>query len=224
MTTIAFLDRLPKLRIRVEPTTTVKLKKRLAWRQYKFWLAADYHVQDNLWRFQTSLAAGDNNDAGLLGGGAVLVLAGRELQYHRSWDVQLLPDLYTCLRLRTAVDVLNGQASVKIGFGSNVIRAVDLQKGLTVRHQFPLDQAQPPTTTMMMMMGSNNNNKRRESNVKLEVAASLALPDTALEFSTPGFRRSHNNNNAGGGGGAVTTATVSDIRVALDEVNLVLDY
>jgi hypothetical protein len=75
-------DSLPRLRLHVEPTTTLKLKKRFQWKEYKFWVAADYHLQDNRWRFQTSC------DDIIIprwfgGGGGVgsVILTGRELQY-----------------------------------------------------------------------------------------------------------------------------------------------
>jgi hypothetical protein len=203
------------------------LKKRFQWNDYTFWVAADYHLQDNRWRFQTSC-----DDIlvprwfGGSGGVGAVILTGRELQYHHRWDVRPIPDIYTCLRLKTAVDISTGRTTFFLGFGS--VQPVNLKNGITVRHQFPLDQipittttTSPTTTTTTSpttTTATANNGRHR---VMLEVAASLKLPETALEFSTrPRWGRLSSSSSSM----PPVEATVSDIHVALDELNLVLDY
>ena len=89
----------PKIHCRVEPTTTLKIRKTFRPLKTIVQLGADFNTQLSVWQFKSSW-----EDA-LIGG--KLTLAGRELQFTKSWQfsVGAMEDLVTRLRLRAAVDL-----------------------------------------------------------------------------------------------------------------------
>lgn len=117
---------LPRIQCSVEPSTALKVKKNLRIFSRDIWIGAEYHVQDKIWRLQTS-----SNDGSVL-------FNGREIILYKSFAFSPLPDLLTRLRLRTTIDLSERHASVHLGFGTDQMTAVT--NGLAIRRQFPIDK------------------------------------------------------------------------------------
>jgi hypothetical protein len=148
----------PKLTCRVEPTTTLKIRKtfRPIGTIVKF--GADFNTQLGVWQFKSSW-----EDAFL---GGKLTLAGRELQLTKSWQLSVtaVEDLVTRLRCRAAVDLQTWKAYVRVGFRTERLSPINVVEGFTILKQIPLDGT--------------------KGHVKLEVKAILSLPEPEIEYST----------------------------------------
>ena len=72
---------LPKLNISMEPTTTLKIRKTFRPLKTILRMGAEYNTQLGVWQFKTSW-----EDA-MIGG--KLTLAGRELQFTKSWQLKV---------------------------------------------------------------------------------------------------------------------------------------
>jgi hypothetical protein len=149
----------PKIQCRVEPTTTLKIRK--TFRPLKLTvvrLGADFNTQLGVWQFQSSW------EDEIIGG--KLTLAGRELQLTKSWQLSVggVEDLVTRLRFRAAVDLQTWKAYARVGFRTERLSPMNVVEGFTVFQQLPLDG--------------------NKGHVKLEVKANFALPEPEIEYST----------------------------------------
>jgi hypothetical protein len=152
------LEKMPKIVCRVEPTTTLKLRKTFRPLKTIIRLGADFNTQLGVWQFQSSW-----EDA-IIGG--KLTLAGKELQFTKSWQLSVgaVEDLVTRLRFRAAINLQTFQAYARVGFRTERLSPINVMEGFTILKRLPLD-------------GSRGN-------VKLEVKANVALPEPELEYST----------------------------------------
>ena len=156
------IKNLPKLQCRIEPTTTLKIRKTFRPLKTIVQLGADFNTQLGVWQFKSSW-----EDA-IIGG--KLTLAGRELQLTKSWQLSVgaVEDLVTRLRLRAAVDLSTYKAYVRVGFRTERLAPINVMEGFTLMKQVPLDG--------------------NAGHVKLEVKANVALPEPELEYSTESQR------------------------------------
>lgn len=152
------LEKMPKIVCRVEPTTTLKIRKTFRPLKTIIRLGADFNTQLGVWQFQSSW-----EDA-IIGG--KLTLAGKELQLTKSWQLSVgaVEDLVTRLRFRAAINLQTFQAYARVGFRTERLSPINVMEGFTILKRLPLD-------------GSRGN-------VKLEVKANIALPEPELEYST----------------------------------------
>jgi hypothetical protein len=152
------IQSLPKIVCRVEPTTTLKLRKTFRPLKTIIRFGADYNTQIGVWQFKSSW-----EDA-IIGG--KLTLAGKELQFTKSWQLSVgaVEDLVTRLRFRAAINLQTFQAYARVGFRTERLTPINVVEGFTVLKRVPLDGAR--------------------GNVKLEVKANFALPEPEIEYST----------------------------------------
>lgn len=148
----------PKLRIRVEPTTTLKIRKTFRPLGTILRLGANFNTQLGVWQFHSSW-----EDA-IIGG--KLTLAGRELQITKSWQLSVgaMEDLVTRLRFRAAVDLSTWKAYARVGFRTERLSPINVMEGFTLQKQVPLDGL--------------------DGHVKLQVKANFRLPEPEIEYST----------------------------------------
>jgi len=148
----------PKIQCRVEPTTTLKIRKTFRPLKTIVRLGADFNTQLGVWQFKSSW------EDDIIGG--KLTLAGRELQLTKSWQLSVgaVEDLVTRLRFRAAVDLQTWKAYARVGFRTERLSTFNVMEGFTLLKQVPLDG--------------------NKGNVKLEVKANFALPEPEIEYST----------------------------------------
>lgn len=153
---------LPKIQCRVEPNTTLKVRKTFRPLKTVIRLGADFNTQLGVWQFQSSW------EDEVIGG--KLTLAGRELQFSKTWllSVGAVEDLVTRLRLRAAVDLGTMKAYARLGFRTERLSPINVVEGFTMMKRLPLD-------------GNNGH-------VKLEVKANFAFPEPEIEYSTENHR------------------------------------
>lgn len=145
----------PQIQCRCEPTTTLKLRKTFRPLGTVIRLGADYGMQTGVWQFKSSW-----EDA-LIGG--KLTLAGRELQFAKSWQLSVMEDLVTRLRMRAAVDLQTYKAYVRVGFRTERLLPINVMEGFTVQKSIPLDG---------------------KGNINVEVRSNIRLPEPEIEYST----------------------------------------
>mmetsp|Transcript_1652 Transcript_1652/g.3541 ORF Transcript_1652/g.3541 Transcript_1652/m.3541 type:complete len:330 (-) Transcript_1652:67-1056(-) len=176
-------DKFPGLKVRTDPQTTLKLRKRFRPLKTVLTLGADFNTQLGVWQFKSSW------EDSLIGGR--LTLNGRELQMSKTWllSVGAVEDLVTRLRLRAAVDMATGKAYARFGFRTERLSPINVVEGFTLKKMFPLD-------------GS-------KGHASLEVKANFAFPEPEIEYSTDNKK---------------SLVGMGDIEVAVEELNLVLDY
>lgn len=125
---------IPRIQVRVEPNTTLKLRKRFR-PLFKtlVTLGADFNTQLGVWQFRSSW------EDSIIGGR--LTLAGRELQMSKTWllSVGAVEDLVTRLRLRAAIDLGTGKAYARLGFRTERLSPINVVEGFTLLRQLPLD-------------------------------------------------------------------------------------
>lgn len=148
----------PKIVCRVEPTTTLKLRKTFRPLGTIIRLGANFNTQLQVWQFKS-----DWEDA-IIGG--KLTLAGRELQLTKSWQLSVgaVEDLVTRLRFRAAVDLSTWKAYARVGFRTERLTPINIMEGFTFQKEVPLDGP--------------------SGHVKLQVKANFALPEPEIEYST----------------------------------------
>lgn len=153
---------MPKLQCRVEPTTTLKIRKTFRPLKTIVTLGADFNTQLGVWQFRSSW------EDSIIGG--KLTLSGRELQLTKSWQLSVgaVEDLVTRLRFRAAVDLGTMKAYARVGFRTERLSPINMVEGFTLRKQLPLDGT--------------------KGHVKLEVKANFALPEPEIEYSTESHR------------------------------------
>jgi len=153
---------MPQLQCRVEPTTTLKIRKTFRPLKTIVTLGADFNTQLGVWQFRSSW------EDSIIGG--KLTLSGRELQLTKSWQLSVgaVEDLVTRLRFRAAVDLGTWKAFARVGFRTERLSPINMVEGFTLRKQLPLDGT--------------------KGHVKLEVKANFALPEPEIEYSTESHR------------------------------------
>jgi hypothetical protein len=152
------IQSLPKIVCRVEPTTTLKLRKTFRPLKTIIRLGADFNTQLGVWQFKSSW-----EDA-IIGG--KLTLAMKELQFTKSWQLSVgaMEDLVTRLRFRAAINLQTFQAYARVGFRTERLTPINVVEGFTILKRVPLDG--------------------QRGSVKLEVKANVALPEPEIEYST----------------------------------------
>ena len=157
------LQSLPKIICRIEPTTTLKLRKTLRPLKTIIRLGADYNAQQGIWRFKSSW-----EDAII--GGKLTLSGNKELQLTKSWHLSVggVEDLVTRLRFRATINLQTFQAYARVGFRTERLAPIDVVEGFTILKRVNLD-------------GS-------DGNLKLEVKANVALPEPEIEYSTEAQR------------------------------------
>ena len=155
---------LPKIVCRVEPTTTLKLRKTFRPLKTIVRVGADYNTQLGVWQFKSSW-----EDA-IIGG--KITLTGKELQLTKSWQLSVgqFEDLVTRLRFRAAINLQTCQAYARVGFRTERLSPINVMEGFTISRRIPLDGK----------VGGGRNN----DGIKLEVKANIALPEPEIEYST----------------------------------------
>lgn len=164
----SFRDNLPRIQLRMEPTTTLKIRK--TFRIFKatmLRLGADFNYQLGVWQFRSSW------EDTVIGG--KLSLVGRELQLAKTWRLSVdksslgaQEDFVTSVRFRAAVDLSTLKAYARLGFRTERISPINVYEGFTFIKRIPLD-------------GKNEN-------IKLEIKANFALPEPEIEYSTENHR------------------------------------
>jgi len=152
----------PKLRISVEPTTTIKIRKTFRPLKTIVRLGADFNTQLGVWQFKSSW------EDDIIGG--KLTLNGRELQMTKSWQLSVgaMEDLVTRLRFRAAVDLGTMKAYARVGFRTERLSPISFTEGFTIVKRLPI-------------VG-------KDGKTKLEVKANFALPEPEIEYSTENQR------------------------------------
>jgi len=152
----------PRIQCRVEPTTTLKIRKTFRPLKTIVRLGADFNTQLGVWQFKSSW------EDDIIGG--KITLAGKELQLSKSWQLSVgaVEDLVTRLRFRAAVDLQTWKAYARVGFRTERLSPINIMEGFTLLKQLPLDG--------------------NRGNVKLEVKANFALPEPEIEYSTESHR------------------------------------
>lgn len=153
---------LPKIQCRVEPNTTLKVRKTFRPLKTIIRLGADFNTQLGVWQFKSSW------EDDVIGG--KLTLAGREVQFSKTWllSVGAVEDLVTRLRLRAAVDLGTMKAYARLGFRTERLSPINVVEGFTMVKRLPLDG--------------------NYGHVKLEVKANFAFPEPEIEYSTENHR------------------------------------
>ncbi|CAM9973229.1 unnamed protein product [Discosporangium mesarthrocarpum] len=153
-------DLFPHLKLSMDPTTSLKLRKRIYPLKTVLTLGADYNTQIGVWQFRSSW------EDSIIGGR--LSIAGREVMLTKSWLLKLMDneDLATRLKFRAAVNTRDWTAYAKFGLRTERIAPINIKDGFQIARKFPLD-------------GGNGH-------AKLEVVTRFALPEPELRFSTNG--------------------------------------
>lgn len=153
---------LPKIQCRVEPNTTLKVRKTFRPLKTIIKLGADFNTQLGVWQFKSSW------EDEVIGG--KLSLSGRELQFSKTWllSVGAVEDLVTRLRMRAAVDLGTMKAYARLGFRTERLSPINVVEGFTLMKRLPLDG--------------------NDGHVKLEVKANFAFPEPEIAYSTENHR------------------------------------
>ena len=159
------LQSLPQIVCRIEPTTTLKLRKTFRPLKTIVRLGADYNTQQGIWQFKSSW-----EDAII--GGKITLSGSKELQLTKSWQMRVggVEDLVTRLRFRATINLQTFQAYAKVGFRTERFTPIDVVEGFTILKRMPLDGY--------------------GGNLKLEVKANVALPEPEIEYRTESQARS----------------------------------
>ena len=161
-------DKLPGIQLRVEPSTTLKLRKTFhPLKATVLRLGADFNAQVGVWQFRSSW------EDRVIGG--TLSLVGRELQLSKVWRLTVdqstigaKEDLVTAVRFRAAVDLGTMKAYARFGFRTEKVSALNVYDGFTLTRRLPLDG--------------------RNERINLEFKARFVLPEPELEYSTESQR------------------------------------
>ncbi|CAM9161279.1 unnamed protein product [Pylaiella littoralis] len=153
-------DLFPNVRVSMDPTTSLKLRKRIYPLKTVLTLGADYNTQIGVWQFRSTW------EDSIIGGR--ISIAGREVMLTKSWLLKVMDseDVATRLKFRAAINTRDWTAYAKFGFRTERISPLNIKDGFQLAKKFPLD-------------GNNGH-------AKLEVVTKLALPEPELQFSTNG--------------------------------------
>jgi len=149
----------PRIKCGMQPSSTVKISKTFFPLQTKLKIGADFNSHLGVWQFNTSW------EDRIIGGR--LIVAGRELQYYKTWMLNggqgLMGDLVTRLCLRAAVDIDTMKAHARFGFRTERFMPIHISEGFNWARKFPLDP---------------------NGNLSVELKANFAFPEPEIEFST----------------------------------------
>lgn len=198
------IEILPQVKVRVDPLTSLKIRKNFRWMRTVLSIGADYSTQLGTWCMKYSW------EDTLIGG--KLLFNGSELQLHKSWLFALggTANLAANLRFRAALDIATGRVSARFGFRTeqntnsrNIVDGIDLVK------RVPLD-------------GS-------EGHAKLEVKLRVAFPQPDIQLDggkkadrgTAGQSASLKPDKSSGNDVYVG---MGDLEIDVEELNLLLDW
>mmetsp|Transcript_10305 Transcript_10305/g.10384 ORF Transcript_10305/g.10384 Transcript_10305/m.10384 type:complete len:302 (-) Transcript_10305:476-1381(-) len=153
---------MPRINVRADPSTTLKLRKCFRPFRTKLTIGADFNAQLGVWQLRHSWE--DN----IIGGR--ITLANKELRLSKSWplSVGIVDDFVARLKFLAAIDLETGKARARVGFRTERVNPIDVVQGLTLLRQVPLDGDR--------------------GHIKLEYKANFAFPEPEIEFSTDNHR------------------------------------
>lgn len=158
----SWADQVPSLQLKIDPTTTLKVRKKFYPVGTKFEIGADFNTQLSVWQLRSSWE--DNFIKG------ELAIKGRELQYTKAWTLPFSANemLFAKLRLNAGLDLVNFSTFVRIGFRTEQASA----EGGSLMDGFPL--------TYIFKVPINNNSDV----MGLQFKGRIALPKPSFEMST----------------------------------------
>lgn len=126
-------DLFPNVRFAMDPTTSLKLRKRIYPLKTVLTLGADYDTQIGVWQFRSTW------EDSIIGGR--ISIAGREVSLSKSWLLKVMDqeDVATRLKFRAAINTRDWTATAKFGFRTERISPVNIQDGFQLARKFPLD-------------------------------------------------------------------------------------
>lgn len=227
------LENLPRIVCRVEPTTTLKLRKSFRPLGTIVQMGADFNTQRGVWQFKSSW------EEPIIGG--KLTLIGNELHITKSWrlyvgtsnisfalqiehvnestdSIQLPSHPYHhyhphrhphChlehfwLLVAGAVEDLVTRLRFRAAINLQTFQAY-ARVGFRTERLSPINVMEGFTILKRLPLDGSG------GNVKLEVKANVALPEPEIEYSTETQQRS--------------LIGMGDVEVSIDEMNLLLDY
>jgi hypothetical protein len=182
----------PSFQFKIDPSTKLKIRKFLFKDRTKLEIGADFNSQLSSWQFR---AAWEDK---LIGG--KIGIKGREVDYTKTWMVGFSDNemLNARLRLKFAVDMLDGRTYARFGF-----RTEETQSG--ARGGFPLE-------TKVLLDRVGNATARREGHIFAELKGRVAVPAPNMEFRSERPR------------GKKLDVDLGDVAMSLDELNLLLHF
>lgn len=126
-------DLFPNVRVCMDPTTSLKLRKRIYPLKTVLTLGADYNTHMGVWQFRSTW------EDSIIGGR--ISLAGREIMLTKSWLVKVMDseDVATRLKFRAAINTRDWTAYAKFGFRTERISPLNIRDGFQLAKKFPLD-------------------------------------------------------------------------------------
>mmetsp|Transcript_75205 Transcript_75205/g.151189 ORF Transcript_75205/g.151189 Transcript_75205/m.151189 type:complete len:308 (+) Transcript_75205:64-987(+) len=204
----AVIEQIPTMQVKIDPTSTFKLRKTIKILRTKLMLGCDYNTQQAVWQMKSSW-----EDTILKG---KLSIRGRELMLTKSWDVGFSENesLKAKLRLKTAVDLFSGKTYIRFGFRTEEVTRGDLRN-----QGFPLEKILNLSALGRGLAdgGSGSNSSvDDDGHFKMELKGRVNLPTPQLEYRS-GYKRGNGELHP------KFDLGVGNIVVSLDEVNLVVD-
>ncbi|KAL3942790.1 MAG: hypothetical protein SGBAC_003066 [Bacillariaceae sp.] len=225
------LENLPRIVCRVEPTTTLKLRKSFRPLGTIVQMGADFNTQRGVWQFKSSW------EEPIIGG--KLTLIGNELHITKSWRLYVgtsnisfalqiehenesthpiqPPSNRITIIILIVIVILNILVLLVAGAVEDLVTrlrfraAINLQTfqayarvGFRTERLSPINVMEGFTILKRLPLDGYG------GNVKLEVKANVALPEPEIEYSTETQQRS--------------LIGMGDVEVSIDEMNLLLDY
>lgn len=126
-------DLFPNVRVSMDPTTSLKLRKRIYPLKTILTLGADYNTQIGVWQFRSTW------EDSIIGGR--ISIAGREVMLTKSWLLKVMDseDVATRLKFRAAINTRDWTAYAKFGFRTERISPLNIRDGFQLAKKFPLD-------------------------------------------------------------------------------------
>lgn len=126
-------DLFPNVRVSMDPTTSLKLRKRIYPLKTVLTLGADYNTQIGVWQFRSTW------EDSIIGGR--ISIAGREVMLTKSWLLKVMDseDVATRLKFRAAINTRDWTAYAKFGFRTERISPLNMKDGFQLAKKFPLD-------------------------------------------------------------------------------------
>lgn len=126
-------DLFPNVRVSMDPTTSLKLRKRIYPLKTVLTLGADYNTQIGVWQFRSTW------EDSIIGGR--ISIAGREVMLTKSWLLKVMDqeDVATRLKFRAAINTRDWTAYAKFGFRTERISPLNIKDGFQLAKKIPLD-------------------------------------------------------------------------------------
>lgn len=117
----------------MDPTTSLKLRKRIYPLKTVLTLGADYNTQIGVWQFRSTW------EDSIIGGR--ISIAGREVMLTKSWLLKVMDqeDVATRLKFRAAINTRDWTAYAKFGFRTERISPLNIKDGFQLAKKIPLD-------------------------------------------------------------------------------------